>query len=294
MDLSLNIAIGATIIGLVVGMLTGIFGVGGGFLMTPALMIILGVSGPVAVGTDLTVILANSSLGMLERIKSGTIDVKLALTIAIGSIWGVLTGSYFLELLEDAPKLIILGKEQDTAQYFLLCMFVALLTWIAGYMVFDYRRNRGEARHNRVGFFAGFKVPPYLHFSSLDQPRLSVVTLLVLGFLVGVLTGLMGIGGGVFLLPALMYFVGQPAKKAVGTSLLLVWISSLVAVIRKTSVGHVSGPLLLFLLAGGLTGTFLGTKIGLKLTGPKIRLYFVYIVIAAILMVGCKLYVMTF
>jgi len=216
MDLSLNIAIGATIIGLVVGMLTGIFGVGGGFLMTPALMIILGVSGPVAVGTDLTVILANSSLGMLERIKSGTIDVKLALTIAIGSIWGVLTGSYFLELLEDAPKLIILGKEQDTAQYFLLCMFVALLTWIAGYMVFDYRRNRGEARHNRVGFFAGFKVPPYLHFSSLDQPRLSVVTLLVLGFLVGVLTGLMGIGGGGFPTACTYVFCGPACKESCG------------------------------------------------------------------------------
>jgi len=294
MELSLNIAIGATIIGLVVGMLTGIFGVGGGFLMTPALMIFLNIPGPVAVGTDLTVILANNSLGMLKRRRSGTIDVKLALTIAAGSVLGVLAGSYFLELLDDAPKLIILGKEQETVQYCLLCIFMVLLVWIAGYMLFDYKRNRGKARENRLGSFAGFKVPPYLYFSSLEQPQLSVVTLLILGFFVGVLTGLIGIGGGIFLLPALVYFVGQPARKAVGTSLLLVWISSLAAVIRKTSVGHVSLLLLLFLLIGGLTGTLLGTKIGLSLTGPKIRLYFVYLVIAAVLTIGYKLCVMTF
>jgi uncharacterized membrane protein YfcA len=85
MELSLNIAIGATVIGLVVGMLTGIFGVGGGFLMTPALMIILNIRGPTAVGTDLATILATSSFGMFKRRGSGTVDVKLGLTIATGS-----------------------------------------------------------------------------------------------------------------------------------------------------------------------------------------------------------------
>ena len=262
--------------------------------MTPALMIILNIHGPTAVGTDLAAILATSSFGILRRRGSGTIDVKLGLTIAVGSILGVLVGSHFLELLKDAPKLIILGREQETVQYCLLCMFLVLLVWIAGYMSFDYKRNCGKTLDKRVGFFAIFKIPPYLHFSSLEQPRLSVVTLPILGFFVGILTGLMGIGGGVLLLPALIYLVGQPANKAVGTSLLLVWISSLIAVIRKSSAGEINLLLLAFLIVGGIAGTFLGTKIGLKLAGPKIRLYFVYVVIAAVLMVGYKLYVMTF
>jgi len=294
MDFSLNIAIGATIIGLVVGMLTGIFGVGGGFLMTPALMIILNIHGPTAVGTDLTVILANSSLGMLKRRGSGTIDVKLGLTIATGSVFGVLAGSHFLELLENAPKLIIFGKEQETVQYSLLCMFLVLLACIAGYMSFDYKLNSGKTIDKRTGLLAAIKIPPYLYFPSLNQPQLSILMLFILGFGVGILTGLMGVGGGIVLLPALVYLVGQQTNKAVGTSLLLVWISSLVAVIRKTSAGQVSLLLLLFLLVGGLTGTLLGTKIGLKLTGHKIRQYFIYVVIAAILMVGYKLCVMTF
>jgi uncharacterized membrane protein YfcA len=294
MELSLNIAICATIIGLVVGMLTGIFGVGGGFLMTPALMIILNIHGPTAVGTDLATIFATSSLAMLKRRGSGTVDIKLGLTIAIGSILGVLAGSHFLELLKDAPKLLIFGKEQDTVQYCLLCLFLVLLAWIAGYMIFDYKRNSNQALDKRVGFFARFKIPPYLHFSSLEQPRLSVFTLLILGSFAGILTGLMGIGGGILLLPALVYLVGQRTNKAVGTSLMLVWISSLAGVIRKTHAGDVNLLLFIFLASGGLIGAFLGTKIGLKLAGHKIRLYFVYIVIAAILMIGYKLYVMTF
>ncbi len=294
MELTLNIAIGATVIGFGMGMLTGIFGVGGGFLMTPALMIILNIHGPTAVGTDLAAIFTTSSLAMFKRRGSGTVDVKLGLTIAVGSILGVLVGSHFLELLKDAPKLLILGREQDTVQYCLLCMFLVLLAWIAGYMTFDYKRNCGKALDQRVGFFARFKIPPYLHFSSLEQPRLSVVALPILGTFVGILTGLMGIGGGVLLFPALVYLVGQRENKAVGTSLLLVWISSLVGVVRKSQAGDVSLLLFIFLLTGGLIGTFLGTRIGLKLAGPKIRLYFIYVVIAGILMVGYKLYVMTF
>jgi uncharacterized membrane protein YfcA len=294
MELTLNIAIGAVAIGSIAGMLTGMFGVGGGFLMTPALMIILNIPGATAVGTDLAIILVTSSFGMLRRRGSGTIDVKLALTIATGSILGVLTGSHILESLKDAPKLMIFGEEQDTVHYCLLWLFMVLLAWIAGYMIFDYRHNHGKTRDKLVGFFAKFKIPPYLHFSSLEQPRLSVVTLLILGFFVGVLTGFMGIGGGVLLLPALIYFVGQRASKAVGTSLLVVWVSSLVAVIRKSGAGDVSLLLFVFLLSGGLTGTFFGTKIGLKLAGPKIRLYFICVVIIGILMVGYKLYMITY
>ncbi|UCD30515.1 MAG: sulfite exporter TauE/SafE family protein, partial [Planctomycetota bacterium] len=169
-----------------------------------------------------------------------------------------------------------------------------LLVWIAGYMIFDYKRNHDKGGDRRVGFFTRFKVPPYLHFSSLEQPELSFLMLLIMGFCIGILTGLMGVGGGVLLVPSLIYLVGQRTSKAVGTSLLLVWISSLVAVIRKTGAGHVSVPLLLFLLAGGLTGTFLGTKIGLNLAGHKIRQYFIYVVIAAVLIVGYKLFTMTF
>ncbi|MHC5061348.1 MAG: sulfite exporter TauE/SafE family protein [Planctomycetota bacterium] len=294
MELTFNFAIITALIGLIVGMLTGIFGVGGGFLMTPALIIILNIPGPTAVGTDLAAILITSSFALFRRKGTETVDAKLAVIISLGSILGVLTGSHFLQLLKNWPKLMILGKQQDAAQYSLLWMFAILLTSIAAYILFDYKYNAHKTTKKRIGLFHKFNLPPFMHFSSLEQPRLAIVPLLLLGFLIGILTGLMGIGGGVLLLPSLIYLVGQRTSKAAGTSLLLVCISALAAVIRKSGAGDINLSLLVFLLAGSLTGAFAGTKIGLKLSGPKIRLYFIYILTAGVIMIGYKLYVMTF
>ena len=96
------------------------------------------------------------------------------------------------------------------------------------------------------------------------------------------------------LLPSLIYLVGQSAKKAVGTSLMLVWISSMIGVVHNGIAGHISVPLWSVMVVGGIVGTHLGTKIGLKVSGDKIQGYFPYIVILAVLMIGSKLYVMTF
>lgn len=294
MEFNTIILIGAWTIGFVIGALTGIFGVGGGFLMTPALIIFLQTPAPIAVATGLATIVPNCSYGMFKRRGSGTIDIKLAFVISTGSIIGVLFGSQIMEVLRDVPKLLILGQEQNALQYYLLCMFLILLVWIAGYLFYDYSRNRGKSPQKRIGLLARFKLMPYMYFPSLEESRLSVLSLLVLGFCIGILTGLMGIGGGVVILPALIYLVGQRTSKATGTSLLLVWITSLVAVIRKGTAGQISFSLFCVLLTGSIAGIIVGTKVGLKLSGPKIRLYFVYIVILAIVLVGYKLYILTF
>ena len=262
--------------------------------MTPALMVILCVPAPVAVGTGLAAILVNSNIGMLKRRGSGTVDVKLAITIGIGSIAGVIVGSQILELLKYAPGLVILGKEHNMIQYVLLCTYLVLSGSIAGYLYYDHKQNHGRSPQKRIGLFSKLKFRPYMQFSSLEEQHLSILPLLILGFCIGLLTGLIGIGGGVALLPGLIYLVGQRTAKAAGTSLVLVWISSLVAVIRKGAAGDINILLFIALLAGGIVGTILGTKIGLKLTGPKTRLYFVYVMIGSIAMIGFKLYKLTF
>ncbi len=293
MDLSLYQLTGGLIIGAGIGVLTGIFGVGGGFLLTPALMILLGVSGAEAVGTGLAAILVNSTLGLFRRKGSGTVDVKLALTMASGSIIGVFIGFFMLEALKDVPEITVLGKPQQPVQYVLLWLFLMLLSGIAALLYWDCQRNAGQSPNIRVGLLAKLKIPPYMHFSSLEQTGLSVPGLAGIGLFIGILTGLLGIGGGVTVLPALVYLAGQRTVKAAGTSLLLVWISSLAAVILKSGAGDISLLLMLVLLAGGIAGTAFGTKIGLKLAGPRIRLYFVYVVLAAILMVAYKICVLT-
>ncbi len=293
MDYSSAVFVGGGLIGLVMGALVGIFGVGGGFLTTPVLIIFLSVPGQTAVGTELATILAISSFGMLRRRGSGTVDLKLGFTIAVGSVAGVLAGSTLLSRLSQIPDVVIFGKEQDTVQYLLLIIYVIMLTAIAVHLALDYKRSKGQAPEKRIGLLAKVKCPPYSCFNSLEEPQLSVVPLVLIGFAVGSLTGLTGIGGGVVLLPALVYLVGQRTIKAAGTSLVLVWISSLVAVIRKGASGEIDLPLLLVLLIGGFIGAYLSTHIGLKLEGPKIRLYFIYVIMAAVLIVGCEIYRLT-
>jgi uncharacterized membrane protein YfcA len=96
------------------------------------------------------------------------------------------------------------------------------------------------------------------------------------------------------LLPVLIYWVGQRTVKAAGTSLLVVFISSFVGVIRKGAGGDIDINLLAVLLVGGMFGTYFGTKIGLRLAGPRIRSCFVYVVVIAVILVGAKLYMLTF
>ena len=184
MEYSVAILIGAGIIGFVVGSLTGIFGVGGGFLLTPALMIILCVPGPVAVGTGLATIVVNSLLGLIKRKDSNTIDCKLAIMIAIGSVIGVLIGSQTMESLKKISKIIIFGKEQSPVQYMLLCLFLVMFSIVAGYLYFDYKKNHKKTLDKRIGLFAKIKLPPYINFTSLEEPKLSIVILLFFGLLI--------------------------------------------------------------------------------------------------------------
>ena len=287
---------GGFVLSLCVGFLTGVFGVGGGFLMTPAMMIVLGVPGPVAVGTGLATILCTSSFGLFKRRGSGTIDVKIVLFMAIGSLNGVWIGGMQLEYLKELPPLIINGHEVVAVQYVLFWVFMGILLWTAGFMLFDYRRNQsqGKSSQEQIGLIASISLPPYANFTSLAQSRLPLIPLVLLGLIVGIFTGLMGIGGGVVLLPILIYLVGQPTATAAGTSLLLVWISSLMGVYINAKFGNINLSLLAAMVFGGLIGTSLGTKIGLKVAGMKLRLYFVYVVLTAAVLIGSKLFQMTF
>lgn len=294
MNTSTFVLMGGLLLAIGVGILTGIFGVGGGFLLTPALMIILGIPGPIAIGTGLAMMFVNSSFGMLKRRGTGTLALNIAFSISAGSLIGVMIGSRLLEYLKDFPPLIINGRELVAVQLILLCAFWAVMVWVAGFMYHDYHSSGGQAPKERIGLLAHVKIPPYGHFSSLDQPRMSFAALILLGVLTGFLTGLMGIGGGVVLLPALIYLVGLRTAKAAGTSLMLVWISSFLAVITNIINHNIDWALWIVLVAGGLVGTFLGTKIGLRVVGPKLRLYFVYVVLVAILLVSYKIVGMLF
>ena len=258
--------------------------------MTPALMIILSVSATDAVGTDLATILATSSLGIIKRYKSGTVDFRLAGTIACGCVPGVIVGKMILARLKKMNPLSINGYDVVAVQFILLCLFVLLLLWIAYFLISDFCRNRNNNtdKNERIGYFVRLKLPPYATYKSLGDSKLSIMVLVMFGCFVGILTGMMGIGGGIIMLPTLIYLIGQPATKAVGTSLLLVWTSSLVAVLLNGKDGNIIYSLLAAMMVGGLSGTLLGTKIGLSAKETHLRLGFVGVVLVAILLIGTR------
>jgi len=291
--------IGGLLIALCVGFLTGVFGIGGGFLMTPALMIFLNVPGPTAVGTDIATIFVASSFGLWRRRGTSTVEVKLGLTIAAGCVLGVCIGLTLLELLKGMPPLIINGRELVAVQFILFCCFVVLLSGVGIYMFIDTRHHKkNPSGQKQRGWFSRIHIPPYGHFALLDSRctsgQQSLVPLVLLGLIVGTLTGLMGIGGGFILLPALVYLVGMQMVKAAGTSLLLVWISSMVAVILNVKLGNINFGLWAAMIVGSVAGTFIGTKIGLKAPDSTLRLGFVYVVFAAVVITMSKLAVMVF
>lgn len=293
MDITVWVLAGSFVISAAVGLLTGIFGIGGGFLLTPSLIILLHVPPALAVGTDLTVILLTSSTGLFKRRGSGTVDVRLAAIGSAGSMVGVLLGQRLLQHVKRLPPIRIGGQYHNALEYFLLWAFLLLLAWIAALLYYDYRRSHGHAAEEARGLFARLRLGPRMTFVSVPGGPLPVAAILLLGFAIGILTGLMGIGGGVLWLPALFYLVGQRTSAAAGTSLLLVWLSSFLASVLNVAHGNVCWPLCLTMLAGGMLGSWYGTHIGLRLAGARLRFYFIYVVLIAMALVGYKVAAMT-
>ena len=279
---------GALLIGAGIGVLTGLFGVGGGFLITPLLNVVLGIPMPIAVGTGAVQILGVSISGLYQRRAEGRTDYKLAVVLFGGNFVGVRLGAAALTALSGLGTWEIRGAAVAAVDLIVLGIFLVLLGGIAGWLWYDTSRN-SQPPAKRVGLFAHVKLPPYTQFDSLEQPTLSIVVISYFGVIIGFLTGLLGIGGGVVMLPALVYLIGMRTHAASATSLALIWLSSFVAVITHASLGNIDLALAIPLLVGGTLGLQVGARLCTRLIGPRIRRYFTFVVLAAMLMVLVKL-----
>jgi len=293
MQLTLITVLIAAAIAICAGFVTGLFGIGGGFLVTPLLMIALGVKPEIAVGTAVAMIFFTSTFGLWKRRGTGTVDGKLAAVIFIGTAPGVLIGLWLLDRLKRMETLMLFDRPLGSPEYIMLWLFLALLLGIAAMLLWDYRRSGGQAPARRVGLLAKSTIGPRIRFESLEHPRHPLIPLLLLAIPIGMLTGLLGVGGGVVLLPVLNYLVGQRAVKAAGTSLLIVWLSTILAFGVHLAQRHIDFPLAAILTILGIVGAHFGTEVGLKLHGPRLRLYFVAIVLAACAVIAAKLFRLT-
>ncbi len=279
--------LGALILGAGVGVLTGLFGVGGGFMMTPLLNVVLGVPMPIAVGTGAMQILGTATAGLYRRRRDGLVDYKMAVMLFGGNLVGVQLGDAIVQWLKRLGTVILGGEPVPAVEIVIQIVFVVMLTAITGWLWYDTSRN-GATEEATEGLFSRLAIPPFTRFATLDTPRMSIPVMSYFGLVLGFLTGLLGIGGGVVLVPALLYLVGMRAHPASATSMAMVWLASLVAVVTKVASGDASLALVIPLLVGGSVGLQVGVTVCDRMSASRLKRYFGLVVLAATLLVAGK------
>jgi len=276
-------------LGFLIGILAGIFGVGGGFLLVPLMNIFLGIPMDIAAGSATCYIIGTSTTGVIKHFHKKNIELKAAVYIAIGSMLGAVSG----DILQDS-LITISGGNRLFFDQIMQGIFILILLLIAWVMSRETSYDE-KTDISPVTFLQKMKLGPNTNLPMSGQIGVSIIGLFGIGFIGGILTGLMGISGGVLVMPILVLGVGLAPHLAVGTSLAVVLVSSISAVIKKgisastVTGGKVSLPIALSLLAAGAIGVRIGITISHKLHGDKLKKYFSLIVLAAALMVLVKL-----
>ncbi len=270
-------------LGFSVGIIAGLFGVGGGFLLVPLINIILGIPIEIAAGSTTCYIIGTSTSGILQHWKNKNIEIKAAVFLSSGSILGAVSGDY----LQDYFIYMVAGGDRVMFEKIMQGFFVILLLLIAWIMYM-----KPSERKDEDTFLQKIHLGPVTTLNESGKIGVSIAGLVIIGFFGGILTGLMGVSGGVLFLPILILGVGLLPHLAVGTSLSVVFVASVTAVIKKglTGSGKISLPIAVSLLAAGTVGVRIGMAIAVKLPGNKLKRYFSFIALAAAVMVLIKLF----
>jgi len=266
------------VLGFLVGVLSGMFGVGGGFLTTPFL-IFYGIPPTVAVASATTQITGASVSGVMAHMRRGGVDMKMAGVMIVGGLMGSLVGAALFRLLQVSGQIdVVIGL-----------LYVLILTWIGSLMLKDslvalgYIGGKGggedgevaPGRHNR--WVASLPFRWRFHSSGL---YISPVAPLTLGFIAGVLTVFLGIGGGFILVPAMIYLLAMPARIVIGTSLVMVLaVSAVTTMVHSLTTRAVDIVLAGLLLVGGVIGAQYGALLTLRIKPDLMRLALAVIIL---------------
>ena len=265
--------------GLGVGFLSGLFGVGGGFLLTP-LLVFYGIPSGVAVATTLSHITASSISGALTQWKKRAIDFKMAGVMLAGGIVGTGVGVWLFAIMRRAGQMDLVVS----------LTYVPMLGIIGGIML---RESLRTLRARRTGN-APSRIHPVNHVwihglplkARFRQSRLyiSIIPPIVIGFLVGAMSAIMGVGGGFIIIPAMIYLLRMPTNVVIGTSLVqIIGVAIVTTLLQATSNYAVDIVLAAILVVGGVVGAQFGVRAGAKLRGEQIRFLLALLVLAVAL-----------
>ena len=252
-------------VGGIVGILSGMFGVGGGFLMTP-LLFFIGIPPAVAVATEANQIVASSFSGVLAHFKRKTVDLRMGTVLLIGGLVGAALGVVVFNYLKAQGQVDLLVK---------LC-YVIFLGVIGGLMFIESlnairKTSKGTVpKRKKHNWIHGLPFKMRFRVSGL---YISVIPPIIVGVLVGILAAIMGVGGGFIMVPAMIYLLGMPTKVVVGTSLFqIIFVTAFTTMLHATTNFTVDIVLAVLLLVGGVFGAQIGTRIGVKMKAEQLRI----------------------
>ena len=264
-------------LGGMVGVLSGMFGVGGGFLMTP-LLFFIGIPPAVAVATEANQIVASSFSGVLAHLRRKTVDLRMGTVLLVGGLTGAALGVVVFNYLKSLGQVDLLVT---------LC-YVVFLGVVGGLMFIESLR---ALRKSRKGIAAPAKrrqrgwvhsMPFKMRFRTSGL-YISVIPPILVGLCVGVLSAIMGVGGGFIMVPAMIYLLGMPTKVVVGTSLFqIIFVTGFTTMLHATTNYTVDIVLAVLLLIGGVIGAQIGTVIGARMPAEQLR-----VLLAAMVLVVC-------
>ena len=275
-------------LGGLVGILSGMFGVGGGFLITP-LLFFVGIPPAVAVATSANQIVASSFSAILAHFRRRTVDLKMGTVLLIGGLIGSGLGVILFNYLKAIGQVDLMVR---------LCYVVFL--GVVGFLMFvesvnAIRRSRKpigprkpSARRHKSWIYA---MPVKMRFR-ISGLYISVFPPLLIGLFVGVLAAVMGVGGGFILVPAMIYLLGMPTKVVVGTSLFqIIFVSAYTTVVQAMTNHSVDVILAMLLMFGSVVGAQYGAKAGQRLRGEQLRALLAALVLLVALRLGYALFV---
>lgn len=278
--MSINIFLLITIGG-AAGFLSGLFGVGGGFLLTP-LMIMIGIPPAVAAASDSNQIVAAASSGAASHYRIGNVDVKMGLLLFAGGFFGGILGVISVKLF----------RAQGNFDFFLRLVYILMLGSIGGLMLKDsicevrsrrVKKPRKSGREVSRAVATGNilnKLPLQTNFPKLGL-RTTALFPLALGFIAGLLAAFMGVGGGFFMMPMLIYILGMPTFMAVGTSLFQTVLTAATVTIQQSWINQTVDIILaVTLFCGSVVGAQFGVQAGKKLKTEQLRMFFALIILA--------------
>ncbi|TVS00283.1 MAG: sulfite exporter TauE/SafE family protein [Rhodospirillales bacterium] len=262
-----------------VGFLSGLFGVGGGFLMTP-LLLFIGIPAPVAVATEANQIVASSVSGVLAHWRRGNVDFRMGLVLLAGGFIGSTVGVWLFTLLKQMGQIDLVIR----LSFVLFLSVIGALMLVESVKAMRGRRTGAPPKPKAQRSWVD-ALPLKMRFRR-SHLYISALLPLTVGFFVGMMAAIMGVGGGFIMVPAMIYLLGMPTSVVIGTSLFqIIFVTANVTLLQAVTNQTVDVVLALLLLIGGVIGAQFGARAGAKLRGDQLRVLLALLVLA----VGVKL-----